>query len=231
MHRMRDAIAIILALFVVQPLGDAIRLGRIVHPRSAQSKSPKPNIQLAIRVTKQVSCSGNRDAYTEIFDVDTRYVNTGDKDITIYTGEDYSPTEKVANTLSDLQAGKYVSDSNWDVFFADDSDEHPIGSHPKLDPPKTLLPGQATESQTGFALVVRKKGTIVPMSILSGTYYVKLGVMTKIANDNPSGGAIPSPTEPHRYHWTYVLSDPIQVVLPSHPHLRDCDKRSKKVHP
>jgi hypothetical protein len=224
---MRYTVAITLALALLQPLGDAQSLSIASQSSTGQSDGPKPNIQLTIRVTKQISCKGDRDAYTEVFDVATRYLNKGTKDLTIYTGEDYSPNEKVANTLADMKTEKYVSDSNWDVFFTDDG-EHTIGDRPRPEPPRTLSPGQAAESESSFGLVMRRKGTVVPMSILPGTYYVRLGVMTKIAKGRSSSDREANPTKANGFHWTFVLSEPIRVELSETPVLQDCDELFKK---
>ncbi len=224
---MRYVIAITLMFALLQTLGDAPGLSITSRTSSAQSDGPKPNIRLTVRVTRQISCKGDRDAYTEDFDVATRYVNTGVKDLTIYTGEDYSPNWKVAATLADMQRKKYVDDPNWEVFITDDG-EHPIGDHPRPEPPRTLSPGQAAESKSSFGLVMRRKGTVVPMSILPGTYYVRLGVMTKIAKGRSSSAREAKPTKVNGFHWTFVLSEPIRVELSEKPVLQDCDELFKK---
>lgn len=226
---MRYAVAITLTLAFLQPLGDAPGLSVTSRRSSAQSDGPKPNIQLAIRVTRQISCKGDRDAYTEDFDVVTRYVNKGVKDLTIYTGEDYSPNWKVAATLADMHRKKYVDDPNWDVFFTDDG-EHTLGGPPRPEPPRTLSTGQAAESESSFGLVMRRKGTVVPMSILPGTYYVRLGVMTKIAKGRSSSAREANPTKVNGFHWTFVLSEPIRVELSETPVLQDCNELFKQEH-
>lgn len=228
---MRCQITIALTLALLQPLGGVVRFTDNIHLHGSSEENPKPDIQLTIHVTKQLSCSGNRDAYTEIFDVVIRYLNKGTKDLTIYTGEDYSAVEKVAKTLADMQVEKYEVVSNGDMFFTDSTGEHLIGTHPRPYPPKVLAPGQAAESSTGFAIVMRREGANVPMSVLPGTYYVRLGIMTKVTDAPPPSEMNSDPGAKHSFHWTLVMSEPIRVDLPANPVLKDCDEAPKATHP
>lgn len=228
---MRCNIAIALILALLQPLGGVARITRAAYSQSPRADNSKPNIELTLRVTDHFSCAGSRDAYTEIFNVVTRYVNRGTQGLIIYTGEDYGSVEKVAKTLADMRMEKYEVVYNDDVFFTDATGEHLIGAHPRSEPAKFLQPGQATESQSGIYIVMRKKGTNVPTSLLPGTYYVRLGVMTKIADAAPSSEMNSDPAAKESFHWTFVLSEPIRVELSENPILKNCDEVPRATHP
>jgi hypothetical protein len=213
---MRYFVILCLSLILIRPCGGTESLTGI-----SGKKNKKPTLQLALRIVTQESCKGDRNVFTENFDVVTEYRNTGTKSLAIYTGEDYSASESVAKTLDDLKAKNYETDYGGDVFPSDAPGDHLLGSHPRQEPTRILAPGQTTESRVTFALAVRKNAAnALPMTVPPGVHYVEIDVRTKIDSERISRNVTPD-TMGH-LRWATVSSNPFRIELPANPVLKDC---------
>ena len=205
-----------LGLILIGPFG---RTGGLADISGKENK--KATLQLNIRVESQESCKGDRDTFTENFDVVTQYRNSGTKTLAVYTGEDYSASQRVARSLEDLKAKKYEADYGWDVFPSDAPGDHLQGSQPRQEPTRILAPGQTTESRTTFGLVVRKNAAAnLPMTIAPGSHYVQIDVSTKVDSERISRNV--TPDSMGNLRWATVSSTPVRIELPANPVLKDC---------
>jgi hypothetical protein len=184
-------------------------------------ENKKPTLQLTVRIVSQESCKGDRDVFSENFDVVTEYRNSGTKSLAIYTGEDYSSTDRVAKSLEDLKAKRYEANDSWDVFPSDASGDHLLGSPPHQEPTRILAPGQTTESRVTFGLAVRKNAAdAIPMTVPPGVHYVEIDVRTKVDSERISRNV--TPDSMGHLRWATVSSDPLRIELPANPVLKDC---------
>ncbi len=219
---MRCFIILVITVALLRPGWSALRFTGDDHYQDSDKENGKLTLELYVHIDRQQSCSGDRDTYTEAFDVATEYRNNGTKDLTIYTGEDYSVSEKVAKTLEDMVKQKYEIIYNGDVIASDETGDHNLGSHPGSETPKILAPGQTTKSRTSFAIVVRRNATsTIAGTVVPGTHYVRIYVMTKLDLDRPSKNADRHSSA--RLHWTLVPSQPVRVEIPTDPVLKNCD--------
>jgi len=212
-------------LILAVSLTPAVRGGQRATSAGQQPVDAKTlGLQLTVAISDEKFCAGDADIYTEVFDLATRYTNTGTNKLTVFTGTDVPARVFVARTAEDLKAAKYEAELNGESFPMDGG-RYMLGSDLKKERSAALEPGESVVSKTSIAVLVRRlESANIPGTVASGEHFLQVQMQTKVSQGDTGNQIGPRRRQPPSFQWVSIRSETVQFEAPLSPALQHCAK-------